>query len=303
MSRTYSHLEVVQEPGIQRFTLTRAAIDLTLAAELRTALAGAESDPDCRAVVIDARGRFFCAGGDVKAMVAASNPANYVAALAGELHAFLISLSESRLISVAVVQGPAAGAGLGLVLNADIAIATPKASFIGAYGSVGLTPDCGVSFLLPAVIGPARAAQILLAGRTVQADEAADWGLVSEVVQPEDLEQAVSQTCAMIVKGLASTNAHTKRLLNSTRFPGYREHLRDEASTIALMSARDDSLARLQSFAGSSGTGRGTKNRRTEATERVELRSVKPAEPVDNLETTAGGFEGVNDISRDTHLS
>lgn len=146
---TQDVLEHRQEDGIAHVRLNRPdsanAFSLALAEELSTAVARAAADPQCRVLLLSASGRFFSAGGDVTAMAAAPDRREFVMRLATTLHNALLALAASRLVTVSLVQGPTAGARLGLILNSDFVIASTASSFVSAYSAIGVTPDCGVS--------------------------------------------------------------------------------------------------------------------------------------------------------------
>ncbi|MGO4384431.1 enoyl-CoA hydratase/isomerase family protein [Specibacter sp. RAF43] len=224
------------------------ALSPALADEFCDVISSSDGDPECRLVVIRGSGKFFCAGGDVVGMATADDQGGFLADLAGTLHQGILQLAGSRLVTIAVVQGPAAGAGLGLVLNADIVLASPKASFVSAYGAIGLTPDCGVSYLLPRVIGRRKATQMLLTQRVVGAQEALDWGLVTELVGEDELEARTREVAAELLRGSAHALAGTKRLLNAANLTDYSGHLRDEAATISRMITYPETRARVDAF-------------------------------------------------------
>jgi len=253
MTVRFETLEYASADGIARITLNRPdaanALDQQLADEFGRALQLAEADQSCHVVVLAGHGRFFCAGGDVAAMAQAPDRADFVSRLAGTMHEGLLRLARSRLVSIAAVQGPAAGAGLGLVLAADFAIASPEASFVGAYAGVGLSPDCGVSYLLPRAVGPRRAARLLLAGHTLGAREALEWGLVGEMVPEGQLADRVSELATALASSPVQALGPTKRLLTSDAVEGYAEHLRQEQEQIAALSEHPDTAGRIEAFA------------------------------------------------------
>lgn len=221
------------------------AISTAMAEQFCAAVEQAEQDRDCHVLVLQGAGRFFCAGGDVAMMANAADPALFLGNLARTMHAGLLRLAESNLVTIAVVHGTAAGAGLGLVLNADVVLASPDARFLTAYGSVGLTPDCGVSYLLPRVVGPRRAAAMALLGRAVTADEAEAWGLATEVLPAERLVERAEELGLRAGSGATHVLGPTKRLLAGAAAGetageragqaagGYAAHLAAEAATIA----------------------------------------------------------------------
>ena len=254
---TYRHLTLEYDGALARLTLNRPdsanALDLELAEELCAALADAETHADCHVLLLQGAGRFFCAGGDVAAMAAAADQGAFLKELAGRLHEAVLALAKSRLISIAVVKGPAAGAGLGLALNADFILASPKARFLAAYAGVGLTPDCGVSYLLPELAGPRRAAEMCLAGRVAGHADALEWGLINELVAAEEIAGRAQELGEQLASGAVSVLGPTKRLLRARSIAGYETHLQEEAETIASMAASADTRNRLAAFAGRSG--------------------------------------------------
>src|SRR5690606_12384680 len=116
------------------------------------------------------------------------------------VHSVMLALRQSRLVVIASVQGAVAGAGLGLVLNSDFVVASNSATFHSAYSRIGLTPDSGVTFLLPQIVGSHRAARMLLGGYRLDAEEALEWGLVSEVADLKALESRTREFAATIAR-------------------------------------------------------------------------------------------------------
>lgn len=226
------------------------AVDLPTALALRDVVAEiASAAPSVHVVVLRADGRLFCAGGDVRAMAAAADRPAFVAELAGVLHETLEALRALPVPVVAVVQGAAAGAGVGLVLAADVVLAADHATFVSAYPSVGLSPDCGVSALLPGVVGARRAALFLLTGAPVDAATALDWGLVSEVCPAETLDARAGEVVAAIAALPRQAVGEAARLLRRSTERSYAASLADEAATIARLSATDEAAALLAAFA------------------------------------------------------
>ncbi|CAN7578077.1 enoyl-CoA hydratase-related protein [Terrabacter sp. LjRoot27] len=226
------------------------AVDLPTAIALRDAVGAiASAAPHVHIVVLRAAGRLFCAGGDVRAMAAAPERRAFVAELAGVLHAALDALRALPVPVVAVVQGAAAGAGVGLVLASDIVLAADHATFVAAYPGVGLSPDCGVSALLPGAVGARRAALFLLTGTPIDAATALDWGLVSEVCTAEDLDARAGEVVAAIAALPREAVGETARLLRLAGERPYAVQLADEAATIARLAAGAEAGALLAAFA------------------------------------------------------
>jgi len=212
----------------------------------------AERD-DIGAVLFDASGRAFCAGGDVLAMsrLAAGQPdaGAVITGLADRIHDGHRVLRESSKPIVAAVHGPVAGGGLGFMLVADVIVASDRATFASRYADVALTPDCGVSTLLPEAIGTRRALELTLTSRTLSAAEALEWGLVTEVVTPEELAPRARGIAESWLHGATAAFGQAKRLVRSGLSRGFQDALDDEARTIGAAFATPAAQAAVAAFA------------------------------------------------------
>lgn len=157
------------------------AIDLRTAEAFASAVSDVVGDPGATVVLLSASGENFCVGGDVAEFHAAGDVSGLLRRTTSVMHPAIMSLVTSPTPVVAAVQGAVAGAGLGLVLAADLVVAADDAVFTAGYLSLAMSPDCGVSQLLPARVGRVRAVDLLLTGRRVTAPEALDWGLVTRL--------------------------------------------------------------------------------------------------------------------------
>jgi 2-(1,2-epoxy-1,2-dihydrophenyl)acetyl-CoA isomerase len=155
-------------------------IDLDFTVGLAAALADLA---DVRCIALTAEGSNFCLGGDIGGFAAARDPGGHVDELARDLHENLLRLDTAGVPVVVGVQGWAAGAGLGLVLAADIAVLERSARLRTAYTAIGLSPDGGVSWRLPLAVGTTRAMDLLLTNRPMDAEEALAAGLASRIVE------------------------------------------------------------------------------------------------------------------------
>jgi 2-(1,2-epoxy-1,2-dihydrophenyl)acetyl-CoA isomerase len=199
-------------------------------------------------VRLSAAGKMFSVGGDIGFFAAAADRYAALHALADDLHAGLISLSELDAPVVARVHGTAAGAGMSLVCAADIAIGSPSASFTVAYTGVGLSPDGGSSWLLPRLVGWRRAADLMLTNRRVKADEALAIGLLTEVVPEDELDARVDSVVARLAAGPTASYGAVKRLLRESATTPFAEQLRAEAHSIATLAAAPTGLEGVAAF-------------------------------------------------------
>jgi 2-(1,2-epoxy-1,2-dihydrophenyl)acetyl-CoA isomerase len=212
-------VELSVSDGLARLVLNRPdaanAMDPELAAGLRSAAVELETRSDVRAVLVTARGRVFCGGGDLAAMAAAAEarPA-LVAGITIDLHAALARLARLPAPVVAAVRGAAGGAGLSLVAACDLVVAGESARFTLGYTKVGLAPDGSSSWYLARVVGLRRAMDLALTNRVLDAAEAESWGLVNRVVADDDVEQAAEELARSLASGPVPAQGMAKQLIN-----------------------------------------------------------------------------------------
>jgi len=227
----------VIENGLGLITLARPersnALDLRAADAFMSAVEQTAAD-EVRAVLVRGEGERFCAGGDVVSMAAASDPSSYLFELAGRLGEVLARLSALTKPVIAAVHGAVAGAGLAVLLSCDVVIAARETKFAMAYAGVGLTPDCGVSYLLPRAVGQQRALELAITGRALTAAEAYGWGMVTELA--EDPEAAYERGLSLAREMAAAPSyalAQAKRLIRQSWTVTPAASLADEAKTIS----------------------------------------------------------------------
>ncbi|MFG2979776.1 enoyl-CoA hydratase/isomerase family protein [Streptomyces sp. NPDC048258] len=181
-------------------------------------LGDASADPDVRAVVITATGKGFCAGADLRGAPATGDR------VAGDV-ARMIRLGAQRLITavldcekpiIAAVNGTAAGIGAHLALACDLVIAAEPARFIEVFVRRGLVPDGGGAYLLPRLVGPQKAKELMFFGDAVPAAEAERLGLVNKVVPAEELEATARAWAERLAQGPTRALAMTKQLVNAS---------------------------------------------------------------------------------------
>lgn len=239
------------DDGIGRITLARPelsnAIDLATARELGDCLTQAAS-PQVRAVLVHGEGARFCAGGDVASFAAADDRTSYMRELATVLEAQLRRLSSLAKPVVCAVHGAVAGAGLAVLLNSDVVVAGRSTKFVMAYPGIALTPDCGVSYLLPRAVGQQRALEFALTGRVLRADDAREWGLVTEVVDDDAVTARGLDVARALAAGPTHALAEAKRLIRSSWETARDAHARDEIATVAAAGGSQDAAERIATF-------------------------------------------------------
>jgi 2-(1,2-epoxy-1,2-dihydrophenyl)acetyl-CoA isomerase len=237
---------------VAHLTLARAeaanTMNLQFGREFLAAAAAVRSDPAVRAVLLTGEGKNFCFGGDLKGMVASGADVHgYLTELTTDLHAGMTHLARADAPVVVAVNGTAAGAGLGLVLAADLAVAARSAKFAPAYTGVGLTPDAGCTFWLPRAVGYKRAMELLLTNRVLDAEQALDWGLVNQVVDDDRVIDTAAALAARLAAGPLGAFGAVKRLLAEAQ-PGWEAQLDRESRSIAARGASAEGREGIAAF-------------------------------------------------------
>ncbi|MEY4358396.1 MAG: hypothetical protein RL469_1722 [Pseudomonadota bacterium] len=240
------------QAGVAHLTLNRPdnanVFDLATAQDFLQCVEAARADSTVRAVVLSGAGKHFCFGGDLRGMIGAGGPVEpYLLELTAALHAAILRLVEFEVPVIAAVNGTAAGAGVGLVAMADLAICGESSRFNLAYTGVALTPDGSTSFFLPRLIGAKRAMELLLTNRMLSAQEALAWGLVNRVVPDGALHEEVEALAQRLARGPRHSFAHTKRLLAESH-QALERQLELEGRTIAAQGASPEGLEGMHAF-------------------------------------------------------
>ena len=241
------------------FTITLAreqagnGLDLDMAFALVEAVTEAgrvAADRTVRSVVLRARGPVFCVGGDLRYFAAAPDRAGRMQQVATAMAEAISGLSRLPVPVVSVVSGTAAGGGIGLALAADIVIVGPRAKFKTAYTAAGLSPDCGVTLELIRRTGLARALDLVLTDRLVDAVEAERLGLATTVAP--DPDEAAAQLVTQFNQGSYDALARSKSLLRG--FPGMNDQqvraLAAEVRAIVELVAGADGVEGVDAFLG-----------------------------------------------------
>ncbi|WP_406033171.1 enoyl-CoA hydratase-related protein [Nocardioides sp. NBC_00163] len=202
-----------------------------------------------RAAIVAAEGPAFSVGGDLQYFASSAERDKEMDKVAGAIHDALRLLAGADAPVITVVEGVAAGGGIGLALTGDIVLASPRAKFRMAYTAVGLSPDCGTSWIVPRLIGEGRALDLALTNRVVSVKEAAEWGLVSRVVEDDVLSEAQA-LARSLAGGPFAALSRTKRLIRSSATASFSEHLDDEAASISALVASSDGIEGIDAFLG-----------------------------------------------------
>lgn len=241
-----STVRVAQDGYVRTITLDRPdqlnAMSNLLMQELAQALNDASTDADTRCVVLTGAGRAFCAGRDISEL--GEVEAHDVFAPALNL---TTPMTESGKIFIAAINGPVAGAALGLIMAADFRVASASATFTPGFITLALAPDVGAS-LIGRAIGYAKALEFLLLGQKVSAAEALNIGLVNRVFAPDAFSDEVAAFAKAIGALPPRAVLETKRLLQRAGATGAIELLWAEAEAAARLVKTDDHREGVRAF-------------------------------------------------------
>ena len=245
--------------GVTRLTLNRPeklnAMTTELVSELHAALDRVAVDPGCRVVVLTGAGRGFCSGLDLGGYGRAPHTDGFGTTQAGfavqkHIAALIPHLRSLPQPVIAAVNGAATGGGFALVLGSDIRIAADSARFNAAFIRIGLSAcDIGTSWLLPRLVGAARAHELMLTGRLFGADEAGRIGLVTEVVPADALLDACIAKAEEIKLNTPFGVALTKEAMwTALEIPGLQAAIDLENRQQIMISATQDHQEALRAF-------------------------------------------------------
>ena len=224
------------ESGIATLTFNRPermnALSTPIMQGLLDGLPRLAGDPAVKVVVLTGAGRAFCAGGDVKSMAEGAREQRSAAEATAHLRS---RMEVSRILhelpkpTIAMINGPAAGAGLALSLACDLRIAGASARLVTAFVRVGFSGDFGGSYFLTRLVGTAKARELYFTGRPVDADEALTFGLVNRVVPDDQLHDATMELTRALAQGPSVALSLMKRNLNCAESGDLTELLDMEA--------------------------------------------------------------------------
>jgi 2-(1,2-epoxy-1,2-dihydrophenyl)acetyl-CoA isomerase len=236
--------ETIQfEPGaIARITLNRPERLNSFTARMHEELRDALSKlGDARVVVLTGAGRGFCAGQDLNDRAVSPGEAVDLGETVQQCWNPLIrTLTSLPQPVIARVNGVAAGAGANIALACDIVVAAKSAKFIQSFSAIGLVPDSGGTWALPRLVGQARALGLALTGESLPAEKAADWGLVWEAVEDDDLDSQVDAIAHKLASLPPLGLAATKEMIRSSWQYSLDEELDRQAGAMRRLGFTDD---------------------------------------------------------------
>lgn len=227
------------------------ALDIGLKEALRDTLAEIEGDRSIRAVVLTGAGNAFCVGQDLRehAEVLQSGVAETLDTVRVHFNPIAQRLASLTKPVVAAVRGTAAGAGAALALLADFRIGGPKTTFLMAFANVGLAGDTGISWSLPRIVGHARAIELLLLAEPVRAAQAAEFGMLSQLLDDDEQVLSTAQAlAARLAAGPTVAYGAIKRELSIGTAGSLSDALAAEAQAQAICGATADHRSATAAF-------------------------------------------------------
>ncbi len=207
MTREFETVRLEVADGVATLTLARPerlnSFTLQMHAEVHDALARVRTQATARCLVLTGAGRGFCAGQDLndRAVAPGAAAVDLGESIEHYYKPLVLSLRALEMPTIAAVNGVAAGAGANIALACDLVFAARSASFVQSFSKIGLVPDCGGTWMLPRLVGPARALGLALIGEKLGAEQAAQWGLIWKCVDDDALMPTVSALARQLAAG------------------------------------------------------------------------------------------------------
>ena len=241
--------------SVATITLNRPAqfnvMNTELSTGLRQALMGCWDDDEVRAIILTGNGKAFSAGGDIKFFIEELGQQRIVPSLEKMmpiLHAAIAMIREIPKPVIAALNGVAAGGGFGLALACDFRIASPHVILVTAFLGIGVSPGSSSTFFLPRHVGLAKATEMFLRNKPVSAEEALNLGLVTAVVEPDNVMDEAKKLAEELAQGPTAAFGRTKLLLNQSLGSSLHEQLQSEARSITLSMGTPDFAEGITAF-------------------------------------------------------
>lgn len=252
---SYQGLQFSVEGGVARIELDRPdvgnALDVATSQSLMHVAIRCDEDDAIRCVLITGRGRMFCAGGDIEGFKQAGDGLQaYVKEITGYLHLAVSRFARMPKPLITAVNGAAAGAGFSLAILGDIAIAAQNASFVLAYPGIGFSPDGGLTWLLPRLVGLRKAQEIALLNPRIRAEDAQRIGLVTRVVPADDLQADAAALAAQLASSATSALGETRQLLLEAMTTPLETQLERESRSVSRLSTSPHGREGIAAFLG-----------------------------------------------------
>ena len=246
-------IELEEKNGVAFVYLNRPeaynAFDRDMVQRLAEVLIALALDQNIAGVVISGKGKAFCAGGDLRWIQGhGKNPSEAFHELAARFHQAILEIRRMPKPVVAAVNGLAAGGGFSMALSCDFRIMAKSASLKQAYTSSGLSIDGGGSFILPRLVGAAKALEIAAFDPSINAEKALSWGLITEMADDgRTVETAFDLICKLKKRSLTSFAA-SKKLITDSFNTSFETHLENERNLLSWVAGQPNGLEGLAAF-------------------------------------------------------
>jgi 2-(1,2-epoxy-1,2-dihydrophenyl)acetyl-CoA isomerase len=235
---SYETIQLEMRGSVCVLTLNRPerlnALNLQVAHDFKAAV-GEALERSARVIVLTGAGRAFCAGGDLREMQQIAKTDGRVEAFFDEplrhLNEAILLIRKTPVPFIAAVNGVASGGGCNLALACDLVIAAESAKFNQAFIKIGLTPDCGATFILPRLVGWKRATELLFTGDLISAQQAAEIGMINSVSHDDELMNKVMGMAERLAQAPTAAIAQIKMLLEASAVNDYGGQLDLERKT------------------------------------------------------------------------
>ena len=225
------------------------ALDHDTILSLLDALKNASDDETIRCIVLTGSRQVFCAGHDINEMlVGQSQKISYREHLQQTYNPLILQIRNTPKPIIASINGPVAGAGLGIALACDLRIASDNAHFTVGFAGIGLIPDSGVSLFLPLLVGLGRAAELSFTNATIPAKQALEWGLINKLTTFEQLAAETAYYAARLADGPTGTYGLSKKAYNQSILPNLETVLNNEADLQEKASQGEEHRQGIKSF-------------------------------------------------------
>ena len=247
-------IKVQKENGIANLYLNRPeafnAFDLEMIQLFANALISLSMDDSVKGIIVSGKGKAFCAGGDLRwAYHFRGGAAAAFHELAARYHQAILEIRRMRKPVIAAVNGIAAGGGLSLALACDFRVMAKSAIFRQAYTSNGLCIDGGGTFILPRIVGLARAMEIIGFDKPISSEKALEWGMVTRVVKDGGVEEEALSMIQDMERGSLYSFGWCKDLITDSFNTPFEVHLEKERYGLSQCAAHRDGQEGLKAFA------------------------------------------------------
>ena len=252
----YQTLLVEDKGPVRIITLNQPAafnpLDHISGTELIHAMNSAGNEPEVRAVVLTGAGKAFAAGGNLRLMRKVLEEGGDISAwfreIGGLLKDSVLAIASLHKPVVCAMNGVAAGGGIGWALACDLIVASTKARFEPGYIKIAVCPDGGTSVLVSRLIGLKRAARFFMLAEPIDASTAKDWGMINEVVEPQELMPTAMAWAQELAKGPAMALTETKKLLAMAALKDLADLMDEELKRICTLAARAEFAEGIKAF-------------------------------------------------------